>query len=466
MRVSVYGKEGFCVIKLTADEASTVEQAPIQTGLTYLRYCGWFDRVWTFQEICLARKAVIQAGVHQLDWEKFSPGWHWIAMNDHMFDDRRHTYAKMSLINDNRCNTGTLLDLLRSTWNRHATNVRDKVYGVLGLYSGDCQILPDYDLTVPQVMVQIAKAAVDETQCLDILHFAWTRYFVNSTPNPAKHSWRDIDEPNRDWHLPSWVPDWERPPIDRIVMRTITSWPKLEFPDLHSDFKFDVHWRGENMVASGLALGRRPMGDYTGEPLNGPMEPFPVCAFEAMLGELRPWPNSPSLDEAIVSAPQHQNATKLNILEFAHHVKQHDEGKCPCHHNIENTANSEADYIYDYDYSNWAENPTVKKVPRLDWVVVLFGTRAIATLHPEWQARPEYWLLTKDGRYLRGPEEVSYHKDVNAKSNVGDRFTFTGVVDNHASNNPCDSAGTYVEFTQELQYLKHLSCVYADFEIF
>lgn len=88
----------------------------MQPGLTFIRYCEWLDRVWTFQEIFLARNAIVRVGNEQIDWKVLNRGWDFLL--NARFDDHKHTREKFQFIETTRSGTDNLLYLLRTVWNR------------------------------------------------------------------------------------------------------------------------------------------------------------------------------------------------------------------------------------------------------------------------------------------------------------------------------------------------------------
>ncbi len=78
-----------------------------------------------------------------------------------------------------------LSNLLCSTRNRHATDHRDKVFGLLGLATHTGGITADYSKSTVKVFVEVARALIEEDANLNILSYA-----------------------NGLAACPSWVPDW------------------------------------------------------------------------------------------------------------------------------------------------------------------------------------------------------------------------------------------------------------------
>ena len=52
------------------------------------------------------------------------------------------------------------------------TDERDKVYGVLGLYTGHADIKPDYNLRAREVFVDTSRVIVAESQIFEVIYYA------------------------------------------------------------------------------------------------------------------------------------------------------------------------------------------------------------------------------------------------------------------------------------------------------
>jgi hypothetical protein len=186
-----------------------------------------------------------------------------------------------------------LLLLLRSIWNRHATDKRDKAYAILGLYPGSLFLEPDYKLSIRQALVRISRATIEETRSLDILHFAGMGHITTPLWGPKRQTltWEstntldDEQDFTGGWHLPSWTPDWGSTSNNIFPMRDIELLTKLEFPELDPKFRLDVRWNGENMVTAGIALGRLLQFENPADDLRPKViiVSFPKCAFNGRI---------------------------------------------------------------------------------------------------------------------------------------------------------------------------------------
>ncbi|KAF2870346.1 heterokaryon incompatibility protein-domain-containing protein [Massariosphaeria phaeospora] len=102
-----------------------------------------------------------------------------------------HEYRRERSI-DHRSN---LWKLLKDFRHRHATDDRDKIYGVLGLVTawyGE-PIIPDYTMSTEEVYIRATTSFTLDTKSLFAMHGAM--------------------EPNKYPNLPSWVMDWTNPAV-------------------------------------------------------------------------------------------------------------------------------------------------------------------------------------------------------------------------------------------------------------
>lgn len=143
----------------------------------------WWLRVWTAQEILLARRATIVSGPCQISWDSFcaavehantfgafkfvvlgviprSEAW--------MVDDIRSLQRAPRLPNP----ADELLFYLLRTRARDATDARDRIFAVLGLVSGntlDLGIQPDYGASVEDVYCEATRRLIVVSENLDVL---------------------------------------------------------------------------------------------------------------------------------------------------------------------------------------------------------------------------------------------------------------------------------------------------------
>lgn len=169
----------------------------------------WWSRTWVVQEVWLSTDAILQCGGTTLKWKTVQKAMDyseaWDDMGYHVQNTprikswstlkRRYGLA-IHIAKQRLLGSSHLSDLLWNTWDREATDPRDKVFAVLGLLQpGADGVHPpptaDYSKPVDQVYREAAAYIINSKASLDILLAA---------------SGLDGEESN----LPSWVPNWRR----------------------------------------------------------------------------------------------------------------------------------------------------------------------------------------------------------------------------------------------------------------
>ncbi|KAI0450305.1 heterokaryon incompatibility protein-domain-containing protein [Xylaria acuta] len=167
----------------------------------------YFSRLWVVQEVLLAQSLSFHCGMastkpmKRADLElalasNFPPLW-------------------MSLINDtpeSRRTTTELLSVLATTYACEASDMRDKIFGLLGLIEDTVkkQLAPDYSLTIREVYIGIAAYLIQNHRSLNILNFAG---FGHSGCTQDESTC--LNRPRGTYGIPSWVPLWTRAPYDK-----------------------------------------------------------------------------------------------------------------------------------------------------------------------------------------------------------------------------------------------------------
>jgi hypothetical protein len=182
-----------------------ITSAEIQECLQKLFSARWWSRVWTVQEWILAKHSVFQCGQHMLDGQLLREG----VRNyfDHLekccSDLKAHTPSnnkvfhallameKVEYIRLLIDEVSLLYIFSQFRSSREATNISDKVYGMLGLARGLYQgiILPNYQLPAQEVFERTTLELIKRTGSLEVL---------SHIPKAGE---RNLD-------LPSYVPDW------------------------------------------------------------------------------------------------------------------------------------------------------------------------------------------------------------------------------------------------------------------
>jgi hypothetical protein len=171
-------------------------------GCSQLLTHSWWKRVWIIQEVSLSGNVHIQCGGYNFNWtliENFGKvahityeGWYDLAKQiagwhqSRILVDYRYRTRKGPL--------PTLVEFLHSARYFHASDVRDKLYALLGISSQTYGVTPNYELSVPEVFTKFARDIIVQTGTLDILSQVQRK--------PCLSGERRTSE------LPSWVPNW------------------------------------------------------------------------------------------------------------------------------------------------------------------------------------------------------------------------------------------------------------------
>ncbi|KAH7327437.1 heterokaryon incompatibility protein-domain-containing protein [Rhexocercosporidium sp. MPI-PUGE-AT-0058] len=201
---------------LTRGETGELERSPNGWRAEVLKWIAirsllnrpWFGRLWIFQEIGHAKKAVVVVGKDELSWEAFRVAVFWIiymtegkAPLSDIFDA---AYLRQidSLLQEN---PGRALErLLDSTKKAICFDPRDRIYAILSLLHPYDPIRkaiePDYAKSVEQVYQEVTVRQIQLTSQLRLLALC---SFWNSEST---------------LQLPSWVPDLSIPnPLEQIL---------------------------------------------------------------------------------------------------------------------------------------------------------------------------------------------------------------------------------------------------------
>ena len=109
--------------------------ADMRRGFDTLYDCRWFSRAWGVQKIQLAQPAIVVWGRQEMPWDDIRLSVLWVDHNDSTFDGDHAffkfwaRYANMMVFYTNK--EKSLLVVLIICREFHATDPRDKVYGLL-----------------------------------------------------------------------------------------------------------------------------------------------------------------------------------------------------------------------------------------------------------------------------------------------------------------------------------------------
>lgn len=219
--------EVFCLINSMAQATKLEHVAPFNPKLKAFRNseyecrlfeavrqmmrCKWWNRMWTLQEVVVAKNVTILYGCCVTSWEIFAqsvetdlsgPGL--ILSSEYRlvmgrYAETVHILTRMR--NDwARGGRKTLLSLLTNFSHREASDARDRVYALLGLAQTPLPTTPDYSMDVLFAYQSAMLGIVEASGNLEVLN-----------ANIGRKARRDI---------PSWVPDWTAE--SNILIRTRT----------------------------------------------------------------------------------------------------------------------------------------------------------------------------------------------------------------------------------------------------
>ncbi|KAF4829613.1 Heterokaryon incompatibility protein 6, OR allele [Colletotrichum tropicale] len=168
----------------------------LSTDLTKQPY---FTRVWVIQEVASARSAWILLGSKGARWEDFlkppSTGdedYRVVCIRNYDLLKAHHPWLQLVAQPKHR-DLSELWGLLSATALCQASDPRDKVFALLGLFVGssDAGLVPDYSISFYQVLCGLT--ALSFTQYPD----SWRQIFAMVRPNTLHH-------------MPTWTVDWSK----------------------------------------------------------------------------------------------------------------------------------------------------------------------------------------------------------------------------------------------------------------
>lgn len=173
-------------------------------ALTRLLWRVWWTRIWSVQEVVVAKEVTVLCGASQLSWAEleYSVTKIHTALDDiwehvqsigglTIVRDRFDAIARIAALRRKR-DSLTLLEVLNSVGGNDCTDARDKVYGLLGVVEDGPRFypFPDYTMTAERVFRKLYVNMVMETGELDFLSLVQNRIDEASTST-----------------LPTWCPD-------------------------------------------------------------------------------------------------------------------------------------------------------------------------------------------------------------------------------------------------------------------
>jgi hypothetical protein len=179
-------------------------------GISALFFVDWWTRVWTVQEITLARDAKVQVGKKSLPWEYFEifsklSTVYAVHTAGQSRAEWSEIYRMFSFYAPSIFIQADTIRVMRMKWwenmeiplslmveytlTRSATDPRDKIYAILGLINCGPKVSPDYSLSCKKVYTAAFRAMLEYFGDLRVYNYLQDSHL------------------DREKELPSWVPD-------------------------------------------------------------------------------------------------------------------------------------------------------------------------------------------------------------------------------------------------------------------
>ncbi|KIL85181.1 het domain-containing protein [Fusarium avenaceum] len=248
----------------------------------------WFSRIWVVQEVVLSQQdPIIVLGEYHYSWETLGWAVAWL---------RRSGYLRLPHIHEQMRNIDTISNLrrARTRWpldalmsitqiKFHASDQRDKIYGLLGL-AAECEdpsavpdeLKPDYNTDVSIIYQRTARfllrrngslAMLTRARCLDGTKTRKNRQYA--------------------FNLPSWCPDWSDFNTYNMSICTSLSWIHYSDFSLPAIFGFPKHYAASGDLKADLTKTDQSPKDESVLQLRGftvgevnHVHPFQICRAE------------------------------------------------------------------------------------------------------------------------------------------------------------------------------------------
>lgn len=171
----------------------------------------WWKRIWIVQEVVAARELVILCGKDILPWAFVRRACNEIRQSEFSSGEkakllRNSGYRNYTALDNFRARRGTmsLTKYLQCTKDYEASDMRDKLYALIGVASDISpeDIVPDYAKSPRVVFLDLVRFLVERRRNLDIISSG--RLFRPSLT--MQHS--PQQEFESAGNIPSWMPDW------------------------------------------------------------------------------------------------------------------------------------------------------------------------------------------------------------------------------------------------------------------
>jgi hypothetical protein len=151
----------------------------------------WFWRLWIIQEVAVSPSSTLIWGDEQIQWELVGEACNWLKTNYplsrriHIFGAYNAAYIYNLAMQAREGKLHPFLNVMVSIWLFDSTDLRDRVFALLGLHNSDSDpdndallLDPDYSLSTSQVYLALARRLLEREQTL--------RLFGAAQHDPAK----------------------------------------------------------------------------------------------------------------------------------------------------------------------------------------------------------------------------------------------------------------------------------------
>jgi hypothetical protein len=342
-----------------------VVQSRVEKGLIKLFRKPWSERCWVFQEILLADRAVVWCGSLEMSWSSFVRHCEELedgneSMNPLIYTLCNNTVLKVQDLKD-RFRSGSHQDrpplskILIDTWQRKASDDRDKIFSVLGLVEGTV-LKADYTLTVRDTYMAAARTCILQDRHLGIL--CLTELSLTES---------ELTLHQTKLELPSWVPHWGAPGKHTRLPGN-SSIPDFGYLSMGPSAKQRLLRNPDELALQGVAIG------YLEKPesrlVSMEVRPFIRCA---------PYQTDQSLalDEMLmIERPKERDRVTDLIASMLYYYKT---GACRC---MEGPTYCAAKVGIPCELSSTASSELPAKSAPGDWVCAIQGGTGFLVLRP------------------------------------------------------------------------------------